>query len=154
MNQEIWAMVAAAITSAQAGESVVAVQRLEECWQTATERDEYALRCIIAHHLADLQTDVGSELLWDLRALESHEHVAPDGFHALGLDSVEQMLPSLHLNLGDAWFRIGDRARASHHLREGNAARHVLAEDGYGRMIRSGLNRLAERLEQSYARRD
>lgn len=56
------------------------------------------------------------------------------------------MVPSLHLNLGDDWLRIGDPVRETSPASGERSAAHVLGEDGYGRMIRKGLDGLADRL--------
>jgi len=56
------------------------------------------------------------------------------------------LLPSLHLNLGDVCLRLGDPASARHHADVGLAAADRLPEDGYGAMIRRGLDGLQTRL--------
>jgi hypothetical protein len=151
MRGQLWPATVYAIAHAQSGGSVAAARTLEDCWDAASAVDDHALQCIIAHYLADLQRDVADELLWDQRALESHGRVAPGGFQALGVESAEHLLPSLHLNLGDDWLRAGDLVRAEYHLRQGTAARHVLNDDGYGQMIMRGLDGLADRLAQQSA---
>jgi hypothetical protein len=150
VDSDLWPTVAAAITAAQAGVATAALI-LQECWDAASSTDDHALQCVIAHDLADLQSDVADELLWDRRALEAHDRAAGSGFRAFGLDSGEQLLPSLHLNLGDDWLRMGDHGRAEHHLRQARAATHVLGNDGYGHMITRGLAHLADRLAQASA---
>lgn len=55
------------------------------------------------------------------------------------------MYPSLHLNLGEAYRRLSGHARARAHLDQGRAVA-ALADDGYGRMIIGGLERLGDRL--------
>ncbi len=53
---------------------------------------------------------------------------------------------SLHLNLGECYRKLGDLDRAREHLQRGQAAAGALGSDSYGLMIKSGLDRLAERL--------
>jgi hypothetical protein len=55
-------------------------------------------------------------------------------------------MPSLHLNLGDDYLRLGDRAACQRHLAAGMAATADLPDTPYASMIRGGLDRLAERL--------
>lgn len=93
-------------------------------------------RCVLAHHLADLQDDVAAELDWDLRALDLAGDVDARGFTA-----------SLQLNVADAYRRLGDVAAARTHATLALAACSELEDDGYGRMIRAGVARLAERLD-------
>lgn len=104
-------------------------------------------RCALAHSMADVQDDVHDELLWDERALAAadaltDERVAEGGVPA----GVAALYPSLHLNLADCHRRLGDQVAARRHLERGRAALGALPDDGYGRMIRDGFDRLAERL--------
>jgi len=62
---------------------------------------------------------------------------------------VRGFYPSLHLNLGDVYHRLGDLELARAHLRLGQAALGALGDDGYGQMVRSGLDRLADRLSET-----
>lgn len=105
-------------------------------------------RCVLAHHLADLQEDVADELAWDLRALAAADDVRPDGagFDGGALD-VRGFAASLQLNVADAYRRLGDVASARRHGELARVACADLDDDGYGRMIRAGVARLAERLD-------
>jgi hypothetical protein len=97
--------------------------------------------------MADVQDDVAEELLWDQRALAAadsltDERVAEGGVAA----GVAAFYPSLHLNIAECHRKLGDLAQARRHLEQGRAAVGALPDDGYGRLIRSGLDRLSERL--------
>jgi len=59
---------------------------------------------------------------------------------------VSGFYPSLHLNLGECCRKLGDLDRAREHLQREQAAVGALGSDGYGLMIKGGLDRLAERL--------
>ena len=59
------------------------------------------------------------------------------------------MAPSLHLNLADGYLRQGRVEEAARQLDAGLAAVDALGDDGYGAMVRGGLERLAERLAQA-----
>jgi hypothetical protein len=59
---------------------------------------------------------------------------------------VAAFYPSLHLNLGEDYRKLGDLAIARRHLELGRAAAARLGDDPYGSMIRAGLDGLAERL--------
>jgi hypothetical protein len=54
--------------------------------------------------------------------------------------------PSLHLNLGECYRKLGDLDRAREQLERGQVAVGSLGDDGYGQMIKGGLDRLGERL--------
>ena len=97
--------------------------------------------------MADVQDDVHVELLWDLRALDAADDLRDERAAEAGVrSSVAAFYPSLHLNLGDCYRRLGDIERAAHHLARGCAATETLPDEGYGRLIKDGLGRLAQRL--------
>lgn len=105
-------------------------------------------RCAVAHFMADVHDDVHEELAWDLRAIEAADSVSDEELRLAGMTtSVRSLYPSLHLNLGDAYRRLGEVDRALEQLERGYASVYALGDDGYGRMIKSGLDRLATRLE-------
>ncbi|MEJ8277912.1 hypothetical protein [Pseudonocardia spirodelae] len=56
-------------------------------------------------------------------------------------------LPSLHLNLADVHRRLGEDARARHHLSRAREKAGALPGDGYGAMIRAGIERCGARLD-------
>jgi hypothetical protein len=116
-------------------------------WDELRDEGDALHRCALAHHLADVQDDPREELAWDLRALTAADSVTEERARQAGVaGSVRGFYPSLHLNLGDVYRRLGDRKRAREHLERGRAAAGVLDDDGYGKMIKGGLERLAERL--------
>ncbi|MFG1946335.1 hypothetical protein [Nonomuraea sp. NPDC048826] len=106
--------------------------------------------CVLAHSMADVQDDVGEELTWDLRALAAAGAITDERVAQAGVPlSVAGLYPSLHLNVGDCYRRLGDPGRAREHLERARAGIGALGDDGYGRLIRGGLERLAERLEEA-----
>jgi hypothetical protein len=108
---------------------------------------------VLAHHLADLHDDVADELAWDLRALAAADGLGFDGAGlGTGALDVHGFAASLQLNVADAYRRLGDLGSARTHGARALAACDDLADDGYGRMIRAGVARLAERLDEVEAR--
>ena len=140
-----WDEVLAAVTTALGGEKERGRELLLACWADTGERD-HAQRCVLAHYLADLEPDVDGEVRWDRVALAEHAHVGDDDLAVIGIPSARGMLPSLHLNLADGLLRAGDVAGAARHLEAGMAATDALGDDGYGGLIRDGLQRLAARI--------
>lgn len=102
-------------------------------------------RCALAHVLADLQAAPRDELLWDTRALEAARELTDDRLQPLGIP-LAAFFPSLHLNLGECHRKLGQLAEAREHLAEAQERLPALPEDGYGTMIRRGVEGLAERL--------
>lgn len=141
-----WDTILEAVAVGSAGPSEPAKKALQECLDR-TRGGDHAERCVIAHFLADQETDPAAELEWDARALAEHGQVAETAFTTIGIPSAAGFLPSLHLNLGDDHLRAGDRGAAREHLAAARAAEHLLSDEGYGAMIRGGIDRLAHRLQ-------
>ena len=139
-----WDEVVAAVGRAQQGDAGGRDALLAH-WGATSSRD-HARRCVVAHYLADLEPEPADEVAWDEIALAEFGHLADDALAAIGIPSVGAMAPSLHLNLADGYLRLGrvDDARSS--LERGRAAAGTLTDDGYGGMIRRGLDGVADRL--------
>ncbi|MBF6212445.1 hypothetical protein IU433_18545 [Nocardia puris] len=94
-------------------------------------------RCVVAHHLAVLQENDAEALAWDQRALAA---VFGPG---IPLDEgLRCFLPSLYLNLADSHRRLGEFDSARMQLAIARGHLRILADDAYGEMIRSGLDRV------------
>ncbi|WP_236808497.1 hypothetical protein [Amycolatopsis albispora] len=144
MTDEVMTRLGAAMELAQRGDREAARERFTELWAEASDPLH---RCMIAHHLADQQDDPREELRWDLLALETASSITDERTAEAGATgSVRAFYPSLHLNLGDVYRRLGELSLAREHLELGLAAVDALGDDGYGQLIRTGLDRLAERL--------
>ena len=139
-----WDAVVAAVGQAQQGEPGGHEALLEQ-WRATTPSD-HAQRCVLAHYLADREPELGDEVAWDEAALREHGLLDDDALGAVGIPSARGMAPSLHLNLADGYLRQGRVDEARSQLDAGLAAVDALGDDGYGAMIRGGLERLAERL--------
>jgi hypothetical protein len=104
--------------------------------------------CVLAHSMADAQDDVREELAWDLRALTAAALITEERVAQAGVPySAAGLYPSLHLNVCDCYRKLGDLDRAREHLRQARATIGALADDEYGRLIRGGLDQLAEQLD-------
>ena len=141
-----WASITAAIGHALGGDQSTGHRELTACWAATTETD-HAKRCVIAHYLADLQTNLTDEVAWDERALAAHARVVDDDLASLGISSARGLAPSLHLNLGDGYLRQGRVTEAQSQLEAGLGAVGDLADDGYGTLIRNGLAALGGRID-------
>jgi hypothetical protein len=142
-----WDDVLAAIGRAQQGLDGGREALLEQ-WE-ATAADDHARRCVLAHYLADREPVLADEVAWDELALAEHALLADDALAAIGIPSARGMAPSLHLNLGDGYLRQGRPDDARVQLAAGLAAADALGDDGYGAMVRGGLDGLAARLSSS-----
>lgn len=135
------------IARAQQGDRDDVRRELREIWDEVGPDGDPLRRCALAHAMADVQDDPHDELAWDLLALESADQVSASKAAEAGVPGRAGFYPSLHLNLGDVYRRLGDLAAARRHVELGRAAVGALGDDGYGRMITAGLDRLAERIE-------
>ncbi len=130
------------------GDREAARHRFAEIWDEIGERGDPLHRCTLAHVMADVQVDVHDELRWDQRALAAAELVTEARAQQAGMTlPVAALYPSLHLNLSECYRKLGDLARAREHLQQPRASIDVLGDDEYGRLIRDGLQKVAERLE-------
>ena len=97
--------------------------------------------------MADVQDDAREELVWDLRALAAADLLTDARMTQAGVSlPVAGLYPSLHLNLSGCYRKLGDLDRAREHLQSAQATIGALGDDGYGQMIREGLERVAEQL--------
>jgi hypothetical protein len=139
-----------ALELSQRGERRLARERLTSLWEEIGPTGDALHRVSVAHALADVQDDLGEELGWDLRALEAADEVTDERATQAGVAvPVAGLYPSLHLNLGEDYRRLGDLASARHHLTLGRRATRALGDDGYSRMIKGALDALAVRLGTS-----
>jgi hypothetical protein len=135
------------IELSHSGEREAARRLFSSLWDVVGATGDALHRCAFAHSMADVQDDPHEELAWDLRALEAADLITDERVQQAGVASpVAGFYPSLHLNLGDVYRRLGDLDRARDHLARGRAAVGELGDNGYGQMIKGGLDRLADRL--------
>jgi tetratricopeptide (TPR) repeat protein len=112
------------------------------------ERGDPLHVCVLAHSMADVQDDVHQELVWDQRALAAADSLTDARVAQAGVPlPVAGLYPSLHLNLGECYRKLGDLDRAREHLRRARAGIGALGDNDYGRLIKGGLDRLAQQLD-------
>lgn len=140
-----WDEIRAAIETVMSGQRDAGRRAMAACWDATSEYDA-AQRCVLAHYLADVQDELDAEVEWDERALSAYVRIADDDLVAIGIPSARGLAPSLHLNLGDGYLRQGRFAEARVQLAAGQFACEWLGDDGYAEIIRSGLDRLADRI--------
>ena len=139
---------AAAVELGRGGARAEARRRLTDLWARVGPDGDPLHRVSIAHFLADLQDDVRAELRWDERALAAAGDLTDE--RAQRYDAalrVRGLLPSLHLNLADCLRRLGEASGARQHLAQAAASIDELADDDYGRLIRTGLWQVRQALE-------
>lgn len=147
-DDPVMVAIVAAQTLAVTGDRAEARAAYERIWADLGPDGDPLHVVALAHQLADLQEDIEDEVAWDLRALAAADSLTDERARAYHASlQVRGFYPSLHLNLADDYARLGRRAQAREHLAAAEAALPALGEDGYGRMIRSGIAGVRERLD-------
>ena len=134
-SDDIMRRIGAAVALDYAGERPAARVRLEALWEEVKTVGTGVHRCMLAHHMADIQDDPRVELLWDLRTLQAADSVDGDG--------LPEWYPSLHLNLAEDYRKLGNFRSAREHLSTAADLVERLPENGYAKMIRRGIAHLA-----------
>ncbi|MFD8294449.1 hypothetical protein ACFV2B_40375 [Streptomyces lavendulae] len=134
-----------AVAEGRAGDVPSARRRLLALWSTIGVTGDPLHRCSLAHYLADLYEDPAQALAWDIRALDAADAVTEQRAqeHHAGLH-IAGFYPSLHLNLADAYRRLGSFAAAAEHIEAARAQTPRLPRDPYGDLIRNAIHEVAE----------
>ncbi len=141
-----------AIGLGQSGDRATARHLLGRAWDQVGAGGDPMHRVGIAHSMADVQDDPEDELLWDLRALEAADQLTDRRAAEAGIGTpVAEFYPSLHLNLGEVYRKLGRSDEAREHLDRGLETTRLLlwsAEpaDGYQAMVIGALERLGDRI--------
>jgi hypothetical protein len=147
-TDRVMARILAAVARSQAGDAEGARTDFAAVWADIGPDGDPFHRCTLAHYAADVQDDLRAELAWDEVALEAAGQVTDaQAKEHHGSLAIEGFFPSLHLNLAEDHRRLGDTASARHHVEEARRRLSALPEDGYGAMIRAGVDRVSALLE-------
>ena len=112
-----------------------AARLFRQAWDEAGNAIE---KFTAAHYVARHQNNSAGKLEWDMLALK----------YALEIDSlkIRSVFPSLYLNIANDFENLGDHANARDNYRLARDYAMYLPEDGYGNMIRFGIDRGIERV--------
>src|SRR3954451_24873897 len=114
---ETMARITQGVELAQAGEQERARVVLAAIWAEIEIGGDPFHQLSLSHWMADLQEDPQEELKWDLRALDAAGRLSDERARQGGLaGTVAALSPSLHLNLGEVYRKLGDFAAARKHL--------------------------------------
>jgi hypothetical protein len=146
----IMAEIMAAIAVLHGGDRSGGRSRLEAVWSRIANDPKPFHECVLSHYMADAQDDSTNELAWDIRALDAALRCtdAEAQQHHQTL-SIPAFMPSLHTNLAEDYFKLGDFARSKDHLASARSFTANLANDAYGQMIHRGIERLAKKLDEN-----
>ncbi|MCD6066155.1 MAG: rRNA adenine methyltransferase [Bacteroidetes bacterium] len=106
-----------------------------QAWErSSTEMEKFTS----AHYLARHQKTIADKLKWDETAL----HYALQ----IKAEEVKGALPSLYLNIAKCYEDLGEKEKAFSQYKLALSFTHFLADDGYGKMIRSGIQNGLDRI--------
>ena len=119
------------------GNKQAAGEIFQRAWEESTTDME---KFTAAHYVARHQDDVAGKLAWDTVALTQ----------ALAIRDAEvlSVLPSLYLNTAKGYEDLGDFDQAMQHYRLADSFTAHLPDDGYGQLIRIGIQGGMERVRQ------
>lgn len=125
------------------GQPAEALRLFAEAWSASADDFE---ACIAAHYVARHQPTVELALHWNAEALQRAD--------AAAAERVREFYPSLHLNLGHSFERLGDLRAARGHYHCAAARLADLPEDGYFNFVRAAVAKGLERTRARPAARD
>ena len=134
-----------AVSMLQSGDRESARSQLIRLWNDCSMGRSAVQESIIAHFLADTEHDLGAELQWDLLSLKAATGSAGAEQRHCADAAVRSFLPSIHLNIGDAYRRLGDLPRARQHADAGLTHINALETSDYRHTVIAGLQRLRAR---------
>jgi tetratricopeptide (TPR) repeat protein len=127
-NNKVVKLCAQGMTLEGQGKPEEAHNLFQQAWNESTNDFE---RFTSAHYVARHQNHVSRKLEWDLVALNL----------ALKINdpSVEEVLPSLYLNIAKCYEDLNDFKNAKINYRLALSFTNSLPDDGYGSMVKKGI---------------
>ena len=119
------------------GEKEKASLIFQQAWNESSDATE---KFIAAHYLARHQETIAAKLHWDQTALKLALQVADE--------SVQSNYPSLYLNIAKCFEDMAEFDMAKDHYLQAHVFASFLPEDGYGKMIKSGIDKGLERVSK------
>ena len=93
-----------------------------------------------AHYVARHQETVAEKLKWDETALQLALNINDE--------TMKASYPSLYLNIAKCYEDLEDKPNALKHYQLANSFAGLLPDDGYGKMIKSGIANGLKRVRQ------
>ncbi len=133
------------------------VQRLEK-WEARSQllaawdalgSLQHAERCVLAHYLADTEEQAQAELDWDLRSLEALRACDDSELQACVPGATcASFLPSLELNVAQAYEKLGQWEAARAHASLAEQAARFLDDSPLGTLTKAAIERVRASLAE------
>lgn len=117
------------------GRNEEAKETFYKAWETATTTFE---QFTAAHYVARHQPTTADKLAWDEKCLQLAQS-ADD-------KSLQASYPSLYLNIAKCYEDMGNMEEAKKNYLSAQSYTSLLGDDGYGNMIRSGIQKGLQRV--------
>jgi tetratricopeptide (TPR) repeat protein len=109
-----------------------------KAWETATDDFE---ACIAAHYVARHQENPEETLRWNQESLRRAQAVSDD--------RVRDFYPSLFLNLGASYERVGNMKEGQRYYTLASQSSSSLPDDRYGHIVRNAIAAGVQRVDSS-----
>ena len=128
LNNKVVKLCADGMNAEAQGDIDAAANLFQQAWDAATDDFE---KFTAAHYMSRNREDASVELHWNETALD----------HALAMtdDEARSHYPSLYLNVGRSYEKLGDNELARQHYQLAAEFSESLASGAYTDMIRSGI---------------
>lgn len=136
-NNKVFQLCAKGMEEEAIGNIESAMNLYNQAWHSA-QNDFEAFTA--AHYLARNRQNPAEELKWNLQSLSNAENLEDD--------EIKSYFPSLHLNTGKSYEKMGDWGNAKQHYQIAKSFAEYLPDDGYGKMIQSGIIAALERSKE------
>jgi tetratricopeptide (TPR) repeat protein len=127
-NNKIVNLCAKGMTLEGEGKNEEALKVFQQAWDQATNDFE---KFTSAHYVARHQENIADKLKWDKTALNLALKINDE--------NMKGIYPSLYLNIGRCYEDLNDFESARRNYELALSFSTFLADDGYGKMIRSGI---------------
>jgi len=140
-NNKIVKLCASGMSLEGEGKNEEALKLYQQAWDEAANDFE---KFTSAHYIARHQKSVAEKLKWDETALQLALKINDEG--------VRETYPSLYLNIAKCFEDLNDPDNARKNYQLALSFTHLLPDDGYGNMIKNGIVKGIERVNDMAAR--
>jgi hypothetical protein len=103
--------------------------------------------CIFAHYMSDVQVEMEKELYWDLKSLEYLEKLTDERLKQFNANLNQKgFYASIYLNIAEDYRKNNLIEYSNRYVNLAEKSIAELEDDGYGNMIKHGIERIKEKI--------